>query len=141
MRFTVLNLSNQTALYNFLSPLGGTHWVQPRFFQAQLGWLSDFESRPAMSALDALSPAKRSCPSASPSFPRDSAVLSLADGARLITAFGGRLRILAAPSVSGWPLSLAHSPSRRRRSLRDERNKSGGRCLPGNTALVSSVLG
>ena len=38
VRFTVLNLSNQAALYNFLSPFGGTHWVQPRSYQAQLGW-------------------------------------------------------------------------------------------------------
>jgi hypothetical protein len=37
VRFTVLNLSNQAALYNFLSPFGGTHWVQPRSYQAQLG--------------------------------------------------------------------------------------------------------
>jgi hypothetical protein len=38
LRLTVVNLSNQAALYNFLSPFGGTHWVQPRSFQAQLGW-------------------------------------------------------------------------------------------------------
>ena len=38
VRFTVLNLSNQAALYNFLSPFGGTHWVEPRTVQAQLGW-------------------------------------------------------------------------------------------------------
>ncbi len=38
LRFTIVNLSNQAALYNFLSPFGGTHWVQPRSFQAQLGW-------------------------------------------------------------------------------------------------------
>jgi hypothetical protein len=38
VRLTVLNLSNHAALYNFLSPFGGTHWVQPRAFQAQLGW-------------------------------------------------------------------------------------------------------
>ena len=35
---TIFNLSNEAALYNFLSPFGGTHWVQPRSFQAQLGW-------------------------------------------------------------------------------------------------------
>ena len=38
VRFTLLNLSNEAALYNFLSPFGGTHWVQPRSFQAQLGF-------------------------------------------------------------------------------------------------------
>ena len=37
-RFTVMNLMNQAALYNFLSPFGGTHWVGPRTYQAQLGW-------------------------------------------------------------------------------------------------------
>ena len=37
-RFTVVNLTNQAALYNFLSPFGGTHWVGPRMYQAQLGW-------------------------------------------------------------------------------------------------------
>ena len=38
VRLTIFNLSNEAALYNFLSPFGGTHWVQPRSFQAQLGW-------------------------------------------------------------------------------------------------------
>jgi hypothetical protein len=38
VRFTVLNLSNESALYNFLSPFSGTHWVQPRAYQAQVGW-------------------------------------------------------------------------------------------------------
>jgi len=38
VRFTVLNLSNQASLYNFLSPFGGTHWVAPRAYQAELGW-------------------------------------------------------------------------------------------------------
>jgi hypothetical protein len=37
-RFTITNLTNQAALYNFLSPFGGTHWVGPRAYQAQLGW-------------------------------------------------------------------------------------------------------
>ncbi len=37
-RFTVTNLMNQAALYNFLSPFGGTHWVAPRTYQAQIGW-------------------------------------------------------------------------------------------------------
>jgi hypothetical protein len=38
VRITVLNLGNQAALYNFLSPFSGTHWVQPRSYQAQIGW-------------------------------------------------------------------------------------------------------
>jgi hypothetical protein len=38
VRFTVVNLSNQAALYNFLSPFSGTHWVAPRTFQAEIGW-------------------------------------------------------------------------------------------------------
>jgi len=38
IRFRVLNLSNQAALYNFLSPFSGTHWVGPRTYQVQLGW-------------------------------------------------------------------------------------------------------
>ncbi len=38
VRFTVLNLSSEASLYNFLSPFSGTHWFQPRTFQAQLGW-------------------------------------------------------------------------------------------------------
>jgi hypothetical protein len=38
VRFTVVNLTNKAALYNFLSPFGGTHWVGPRMYQAQVGW-------------------------------------------------------------------------------------------------------
>ena len=38
VRFTVVNLTNQAALYNFLSPFSGTHWVAPRTYQAQVGW-------------------------------------------------------------------------------------------------------
>jgi hypothetical protein len=38
LRFTAMNLSNEAALYNFLSPFSGTHWVQPRSYAAQLGW-------------------------------------------------------------------------------------------------------
>ena len=34
VRFTVLNMSNEASLYNFLSPFSGTHWFQPRSFQA-----------------------------------------------------------------------------------------------------------
>ena len=37
-RFTILNISNEASLYNFLSPFSGTHWFQPRTYQAQLGW-------------------------------------------------------------------------------------------------------
>ncbi|HXA49688.1 MAG TPA: hypothetical protein VNV86_05270, partial [Candidatus Acidoferrum sp.] len=38
LRFTVVNLTNKQALYNFLSPFGGTHWVSPRTYQARVGW-------------------------------------------------------------------------------------------------------
>ncbi|MBV9211737.1 MAG: TonB-dependent receptor [Acidobacteria bacterium] len=37
LRFTVINLTNKEALYNFLSTFSGTHFVTPRTFQAQLG--------------------------------------------------------------------------------------------------------
>ena len=37
LRFTVVNLTNQAAMYNFLSPFGGTHWAAPRTFQMQAG--------------------------------------------------------------------------------------------------------
>jgi hypothetical protein len=36
-RFSVLNLTNQEALYNFLSTFGGTHFVTPRAYQVTLG--------------------------------------------------------------------------------------------------------
>jgi hypothetical protein len=38
LRFSVLNLTNQDALYNFLSTFSGTHFVAPRTFQVQGGW-------------------------------------------------------------------------------------------------------
>ena len=38
VRLTAVNVSNQAALYNFLSPFSGTHWVQPRTYQVQFGW-------------------------------------------------------------------------------------------------------
>ncbi|HVZ20463.1 MAG TPA: TonB-dependent receptor [Vicinamibacterales bacterium] len=38
VRFSVLNLANKTALYNFLSTFSGTHFVAPRSYQVQLGW-------------------------------------------------------------------------------------------------------
>lgn len=38
LKFTVVNLTNEAALYNFLSTFSGTHWVSPRSYQATLGW-------------------------------------------------------------------------------------------------------
>jgi Carboxypeptidase regulatory-like domain len=38
VRFSVVNLTNQEALYNFLSTFSGTHFVEPRTYQVQLGW-------------------------------------------------------------------------------------------------------
>jgi hypothetical protein len=37
LRFTVLNLTNKEALYNFLSTFSGTHFISPRVFQGQVG--------------------------------------------------------------------------------------------------------
>jgi hypothetical protein len=37
LRFTVLNLTNKVALYNFQSTFSGTHFVAPRSFQGQVG--------------------------------------------------------------------------------------------------------
>jgi len=37
LRFSVLNLTNKEALYNFLSTFSGTHFVTPRAFQFQAG--------------------------------------------------------------------------------------------------------
>jgi hypothetical protein len=37
-RFTVVNLTNKEALYNFLSTFSGTHFVSPRAFTAELGF-------------------------------------------------------------------------------------------------------
>jgi len=36
-QFTITNLTNTVALYNFLSTFSGTHFVTPRTFQAELG--------------------------------------------------------------------------------------------------------
>jgi hypothetical protein len=36
-RFTVLNLTNKVAMYNFLSTCAGTHFVAPRTFRGELG--------------------------------------------------------------------------------------------------------
>ena len=38
LRFTVINLTNKTALYNFLSTFSGTHFVTPRTYTAELGF-------------------------------------------------------------------------------------------------------
>jgi len=37
LRFSVLNVTNKDALYNFLSTFSGTHFVTPRAYQLQLG--------------------------------------------------------------------------------------------------------
>jgi hypothetical protein len=37
LRFTILNLTNKNALYNFESTFSGTHFVTPRTFQVQAG--------------------------------------------------------------------------------------------------------
>ncbi len=38
LRFSVINLTNQETLYNFLSTFSGTHFVAPRTYQVQAGW-------------------------------------------------------------------------------------------------------
>ena len=38
VKFTAVNITNQAALYNFLSTFSGTHWVTPRSYQVSLGW-------------------------------------------------------------------------------------------------------
>ena len=37
MRFSVINLTNKEALYNFLSTFSGTHFVTPRAYRFQFG--------------------------------------------------------------------------------------------------------
>jgi hypothetical protein len=37
LRFSLVNLTNKDALYNFLSTFSGTHFVTPRAYQVQLG--------------------------------------------------------------------------------------------------------
>jgi hypothetical protein len=37
LRFTVANLTNQEALYNFLSTFSGTHFVTPRSYLGSIG--------------------------------------------------------------------------------------------------------
>lgn len=38
LRFTVINLTNKEALYNYLSTFSGTHYVTPRTYTAELGF-------------------------------------------------------------------------------------------------------
>jgi len=38
LQFTVINLANQTALYNFLSTFSGTHYVTARTETVELGF-------------------------------------------------------------------------------------------------------
>jgi hypothetical protein len=37
LRFTIINLTNKDALYEFLSTFSGTYFVTPRAFQLQVG--------------------------------------------------------------------------------------------------------
>jgi hypothetical protein len=37
VRFSVINLTNREALYNFLSSFSGTHFVTPRAYQVSVG--------------------------------------------------------------------------------------------------------
>jgi hypothetical protein len=37
LRFTIFNVANQVALYNFLSTFSGTHFVTPRSYHASVG--------------------------------------------------------------------------------------------------------
>jgi hypothetical protein len=37
-RFTVINLANKEALYNFLSTFSGTHYVTPRTLTGEIGF-------------------------------------------------------------------------------------------------------
>jgi hypothetical protein len=37
-RFTVINLTNKVALYNFLSTFSGTHYVTPRTMTGEIGF-------------------------------------------------------------------------------------------------------
>jgi hypothetical protein len=38
LRFSIENLTNKTALYNFLSTFSGTHFIAPRTYQASVGY-------------------------------------------------------------------------------------------------------
>jgi hypothetical protein len=37
LRFSVLNVANKDALYNFLSTFTGTHFISPRAYQVHVG--------------------------------------------------------------------------------------------------------
>jgi len=37
LRFSIINLTNKDALYEFLSTFSGTHFVTPRAYQLQVG--------------------------------------------------------------------------------------------------------
>ena len=39
LRFTAENLTNKVALYNFLSTFSGTHFIEPRSYQASAGYV------------------------------------------------------------------------------------------------------
>jgi Carboxypeptidase regulatory-like domain len=39
LKLTAMNVTNEAALYNFLSTFSGTHWVTPRSYQVSLGWV------------------------------------------------------------------------------------------------------
>jgi hypothetical protein len=39
VQFTVINLANKEAMYNFLSTFGGTHFIQPRSYTAKIGYI------------------------------------------------------------------------------------------------------
>lgn len=39
LKFTAVNITNEAALYNFLSTFSGTHWISPRAYQITLGWV------------------------------------------------------------------------------------------------------
>ncbi len=39
LKLTAINITNEAALYNFLSTFSGTHWVTPRSYQLSLGWV------------------------------------------------------------------------------------------------------
>jgi len=38
LRYTIINISNTVALYNFLSTFSGTHYVTPRSQTVELGF-------------------------------------------------------------------------------------------------------
>jgi hypothetical protein len=39
LKLTAINVTNEEALYNFLSTFSGTHWVSPRSYEVSLGWV------------------------------------------------------------------------------------------------------